>query len=277
MNCQEVLESITAAVDGALSSEIVPIFQDHITQCSQCRAEYELEQITKAFVRNRVRSALAPAELKQRISSAIAQKSISQPFSGFRPQTPFFARQRWRIALALGSMVIIAFVLLILTPSRSHHPHTSPNDGNIIHQTYNNYDGVLDGKIVPQVASSDPAKVQAFIQPAVNFHVSVPKMKRYTLVGGNSSQYQSHPLVHLVYQHGKDVVYLYQARFKDVLEGTSLNLPANVIDELKRTGWYFENQTPDCSLIIWVADSLICCVVADITKDQLLASLQESE
>ena len=102
-------------------------------------------------------------------------------------------------------------------------------------------------------------------------------MKRYTLVGGNSTRYQNEALAHLVYKHGNDIVYLYQAKYQDVLKGTTLNLPSDVIDELRRTGWYFENQIPDCSLIIWVEDSLICCVIADVTKDQLLASLQESE
>jgi mycothiol system anti-sigma-R factor len=275
VTCQEVLESITAAVDGALSNELVPRFQDHITRCDYCRAEFELEGATKSLLRTRLQTHPAPQALRERISAAIAQESATPPLVRRRPG--FFGRPVWRFAFALGATAIAALVFLVVTPSRSHHAHTSPVDGNIIHQTYNNYDGFLDGKLVPQVASSDPSVVQAYIQPAVDFPVNVPRMKRYTLVGGNSTMYGKNHLAHLVYKRDKEVVYLYQARLSDVVNGTSLNLPPEVLEELKRTGWYFENHIPDCSLIVWVTDSIVCCVIADISKDQLLASLQESE
>jgi mycothiol system anti-sigma-R factor len=279
VTCQEVLESITAAVDGALSHELVPRFQDHITRCDHCRAEFELEQATKTLVRSRLRPRTAPDVLRERISAALAEEGAPVLAEPVRPRrrAGLFGRPLWQFALGVGATAVAALVITVVIPSRTHHAHTSPVDGNIIHQTYNNYDGFLDGKLVPQIASSDPSVVQAYIQPAVDFHFNVPKMKRYTLVGGNSTMYGKHHLAHLVYRHDKDVVYLYQARYSDVLDGTSLSLPADALDELKRTGWYFENHVPDCSLIVWVTDSIVCCVIADVSKDQLLASLQESE
>jgi len=276
VTCQEVLESITAAVDGALSHEIVPRFQDHIALCDHCRAEFELERATKSLLRTRLQSQAAPGELRRQISAAIAEETAAAPPLP-RRSPGFFGRPAWRFALAVGTVAFAGLVFLVITPSHSHHRHTSPVDGDIIHQTYNNYDGVLDGNLVPQVTSSDPSVVQAFLQPTVDFRFNVPKMKRYTLVGGTSTVYGKHHLAHLVYKHDKDVVYFYQARYRDVVEGTSLSLPAEVLNELKLTGWYFENHIPDCSLIVWLSDSLVCCVIADISKDQLLASLQESE
>jgi anti-sigma factor (TIGR02949 family) len=273
VTCQEVLESVTAATDGALAHDLLPRFQDHIATCERCRDEYELEQATKVLIRSRLRSKTAPDALRERISAAIARETATPVKRAW-----FFGQPAWRFALAFGATALAALaVLLLLTPSRSHHSHTSPIDGNIIHQTYNNFDGFLDGKLVPEIASSDPSVVQAFIQPAVEFRPNVPKMKRYTLVGGNSTMFGKNHLAHLVYKHDKDIVYLYQARYSDVLNGNSLTLPPDVVDELNRTGWYFENHIPECSLIVWLSDSLVCCVIADVSKDQLLASLQDSE
>ncbi len=276
MNCQGVIESVTAAVDGVLPREIAPQFEDHIAHCPRCRAEYELERATKALIRIRVRACAAPSDLRQRISAAL--ESENPVAIGPQPlRRRLFTWPAWQMMLAAGGVAITVLLLFAITPTKSHHNHSQPADGNIIHQTYNNFDRILDGKIVPQVASSDPAVVEAYIQPRVNFHVKVPRMKRYTLMGGNSSLYQNRALAHIMYRSGHDFVYLYQVRYGDVLEGTALNLPPDVIAELKRTGWYFENHSPDCSLAIWLVDSSICCAIADVKKDELLASLLGSE
>lgn len=272
MNCEEASEHISSAIDGALSADITPQLRDHLSRCTPCRSEFELEQATKRFVRARLPRATAPAELRQRISEAIAREPL--PAAASPSKVKLFRPPYWRLVLSVGTAAAAVAVLFYLPPS-ARHVHTQPVDDNMIHQAYNNYDSILDGKLVPAVASSDPSAVEAFIKPKVHFHPIVPKLKRYALVGGEPAFYRDRCVAHVVYKEGKNVIYLYQACFKDVLDGTSLSLPPNVLAELKRTGWYFENQSRDCSLIVWVVDSSVCCAIADVNRDQLMAALME--
>ena len=96
-------------------------------------------------------------------------------------------------------------------------------------------------------------------------------------MGGRCSEYANERIAHLLYQHKNDVIYLYQIKFHDSFTPGGLQLPHEVMSELQRTGWYFENGKPDCSLAIWITDSTICCAIADITKEQLVASLTENK
>ncbi len=76
MNCQEVLECMTAGVDGTLAAEVLPQFRQHIAECPRCRFEYEFEIATKSIVRNRLPRVAAPLALRNEISRAIASRTI---------------------------------------------------------------------------------------------------------------------------------------------------------------------------------------------------------
>ena len=271
MNCSEVSEHITSAVDGALSAELVPPVKDHLERCPQCRSEFELEGATKRFVGARMKRTAAPQALRSQITLALAREAATVPTGG---GATILRRPLWRVVISVGTAAAAVAFFLFFPPS-AHHLHTQPVDDNMIHQTYNNYDSILDGKIVPAVASSDPGTVEASIQPQVHFRPIVPKLKKYTLVGGEPAHYRGRCVAHVVYKNGKNVVYMYQACYKDVLDGKSLTLPPNVLSDLNRTGWYFENHAPDCSLIVWVVDSSVCCAIADVGRDQLMATLME--
>lgn len=271
MNCQEVLECMTAGVDGTLAAEVLPQFRQHIAECPRCRFEYEFEIATKSVVRHRLPRVAAPPELRNEISRAIAHEQSSPSF--FQTIRDFLIRPTRQMLFAFGTGLAIIAVLFFYNPKKIHHTHTQPVDGNMIHQTYNDFDSVLDGKLVPQIASSDPAVVGTFLEPSVNFHVAFLPMKHCALIGGHSGHYCKHHLAYLFYHIDDNIVYILQTRCSDVLQGGDLNLPENVLQQLKTTGWYSENPKPDCSLVIWVKDSLICCAVSDIPKEQLMASL----
>ncbi|HMD13886.1 MAG TPA: hypothetical protein VKI62_04625, partial [Bacteroidota bacterium] len=261
---------MTAGVDGMLAAEMLSQFHQHISECPRCRFEYEFEIATKSVVRNRLRRVAAPPELRNEISLAIAREQTSPSF--YQMIGDFLIRPSRQMMIAFGTGLAIIAVLFFYTPKRIHHTHTQPVDGNMIHQTYNDFDSVLDGKLVPQIASSDPTVVGTFLEPAVNFHVSFMPMNRCALVGGHSTHYCKHHLAHLFYHLDDNVVYILQTRYSDVLQGGDLNLPENVLQQLKATGRYYENPKPDCSLVIWVKDSLICCAISDIPREQLLTS-----
>ena len=271
MTCQEIKEHITAAVDRRLDGEIKQSFEAHMVQCPDCRSEFELELLTKKYLRARLVRSRAPSAISGRILSQL--NAFADEESSASRMSRLWAFPRLRPALVIGTIALVALVLFLSVPFNTRHRHTSPDDNNILHQSFNNYDAVLDGTLKPQVASSDPAEVKTFFAKSVNYDVKVPHISKCKLIGGLISNYQGKSLAHLVYKHGDEVVYLYQIDMQTVLEGKTLMLPPKVREELLRTGWYTEAPHAKCSLVIWVVDSTLCTAVADMDKSSLIAYL----
>jgi mycothiol system anti-sigma-R factor len=275
VNCNEFQDLITAEIDGELAEEFKSPLQEHLKKCANCWGEYELELSTKAFLRRRLKRAETPAPLRQQITAELAAMAPEPPFGEWLGQ--LFARRSSRAMLAIGSALAVILIILLITPPKPHHPHTQPDDANIIHQAFNNFDGVLDGKITPQVSSDDPAVVRSYFASRVNFNVNCPRHKRFQLMGGTCSHYKDEPVAHVVYKKGGDLIYLYETNFRCVSHGVKLNLPQEALSQLQATGWYIENPKPECTLVVWLVDSTVCCAIADMSKDNLLAFLKEGE
>ena len=273
MTCTEALDLLPAAVDGQIGEELLSKLRLHFSGCPSCLHEFELEQMTKRVVRKYSRSAQSPSHLLHRVKNEVNRERDALG----QAQNP---RRRPSLSsmLVLGGVgaIILLFAMIIPTGSH-HHTHTQPVDGNIIHQTYNNFDSVLSGDIHPEIVTDDPAKVKAFFLPTTDFNVQLPPMRRFKLVGAMCSKYDGKCVAQVIYRGSKDIVYLYQVKLNTVLHGGSgFQVSPEALAQLKRTGWYFENHAPDCSLVMWVVDSTLCCAVADINKDVLFASLTES-
>jgi anti-sigma factor (TIGR02949 family) len=275
MDCSDVQDYLGAVVDGEIDRNILSSINRHVQVCAGCRNELELERITKHLVKTHVPRVGASRALAANIMAQVARTTPEE-----QPSRPWYDALTnlltWRTTFAVSGALAV-LVLLTLFSTKSHHSHAQPVDDNVIHQVYNNFDGVLDGKLVPTVSSADPSTVKAFFGSRVNFTVSVPRLKRCALLGGIFSEYKHTCLAHVVYKHGDKLIYVYQTRFKSVMDSGCLQLPAEAKRDLQQTGWYFENHAPDCSLVLWVVDSTLCCAIADIDKEQLLACLRDAE
>ncbi|MFI5251838.1 MAG: anti-sigma factor family protein [Bacteroidota bacterium] len=278
MECEKILELITASLDGQINQSERLALDAHLPRCPRCKIESDLEAITKTVTRSYLPWKQTPPDVSSRISHLINQRIYSPlPASSSIWSTVFTIPVRKTI-FALGGSIAVFVLILNLIPSNIHHTHGSPKDGNIIHQTYNNYDGIVEGSFAPQVASDDPGVVKSFFTDKTNFKVSVPRLKHCTLIGGMSSFYDDECVAHVVYKYGNNVVYLYETRIDSVMNGLncSLNLPDNVKNDLRKTGWYVESHVPDCTLIIWQPDSTtLCCAVAEVDQEQLWSCLKD--
>jgi anti-sigma factor (TIGR02949 family) len=267
---------ITAEIDGELAESSKAPLTEHLAVCSNCRTDYDLELSTKTFLNRRLKHVETPAHLRQQIMSELALHS-GDPVRTAGWLSAFVSRRSTRGFIALGSALALILIFLVITPSKPGHSHTQPRDANIIHQTFNNFDGVLSGSLSPQISSEDPAVLDTYFASRVNFKVNCPKHKSYKLLGGVCSHFNDEPVANVVYRKGQDVVYLYETNFHCVCRGTHLNLPQAAMDQLHATGWYIENPKPECTLAVWLIDSTVCCAIADMSQDKLLAFLKEGE
>ncbi len=272
MDCSTFQEYISAAVDGALDDKEKFALDEHVKKCHDCRNELELEQFTKNTLLRTIQRASAPAAL----TTSIVAQLLNEPSSVKAQSKKWeFMLPTWKTAFVFSGG-LAAVVILFVVLSGLHHSHTNPIDGNIIHQTYNNFDSILDGDIKPQVVSDKPEVVQSFLASKANFNVHVPKLKRCSLVGGVFSQYKNEGIAHVIYKQNNDIIYIYQAQLGKVINEQTLQLSDQAKRDLLTTGWYFENHSPNCSLIIWTVDSTVCCAIADISRGNLLAYLTDT-
>lgn len=178
--------------------------------------------------------------------------------------------RRTIFAMSGVAAVVLLFVLL---PTKPGHSHTQPNDSNIIHQAFNTFDSVIDGRIKPEVTCEDAQTLLKFFDSRVNFRVNVPTIQRAKLLGGVSN-YRSESLAHVVLQNGNETVYLYQTGLNSVIRPHSLTLAPEILEKLERGEWYVSNPKSDCSMVAWLRDSTLCLAIADMEKDRLVAYLK---
>ena len=275
MNCQEALELVTPAVDGKLSIGVEAQLQEHFEKCHACRSEFELERITKRVLKQHLHLVPVPRALSARITAGLAAETSARPAPEFQI-FKFLLQPTWR-TLATVATAAVAILLFVLVPLKPQHSHARPLDGDVINQTYNNFSEVLKGGMVPAISSEDPSAVEKYIDSRVGFHAHVPKFKHCRLVGGVFSHYNDENVANVIYRQKDNLVYLYQARLGSVMAGRTLHIPDCAKKELLGGGYYFENQCPGCTLVLWVMDSTVCCAVADMDKPELLTVIKDTE
>lgn len=279
MNCKQACELITASLDGQVEEGLRPALDTHLSSCPPCRNEAELERMTKMITKRSLPLITTPPNVAAHIAEMLLEED-RHPAKRKSEWSDIFSLPIRTTVLAMGGAAAIFAILIFLLPTKSTHLHAAPKDGNIIHQTYNDYDDLLQGSLVPQIASDDPGTVKAYLAKKADFNVDVPRLHHCTLMGAFSSQYNDECVAHVIYKHGTDVIYLYETRVDSVMNGEScsLNLPEEVKTQLKKTGWYVESHDPNCSLMIWLSDSkTLCCAMAEMDKDRLLACLKQGE
>jgi anti-sigma factor (TIGR02949 family) len=267
VDCREFLENVTSAVDERLPADLKAAFAHHMTACPECGKEYRLEAAVKSLVRSRCRKMETPPGIKSRLTATLS--AAPTPAHNSSSWLDFFRRPYIRPALgvAVAAVAVLFYALL---------PQNTPfSPGNVIAQSLDNYQGVMSGRIKPQVVSDKPETVLGFFVGKTEFTVLVPKLKSCSLVGGVLNDYSGVPLAHVVYTHENDLIYMYQACWESVLSGEKLRLPDSVVSELKRTGWFVETVPDGNTVVLWCKGNTLCSAVSHMEKSQLVACLTE--
>ena len=274
MECRKYQEHITAAVDNALEKTEREALESHLADCPSCRNAYEIETLTRNLVRTRCQRKRAPGHVLQHISQHLEQEGRqSTPLPWWRTlvESSYF-----KPAVAFAA-ACIAVIFLVNNPSlnspRVIEASLLPQN-DIIKQSLANHVAVVAGEITPQVVSSQAESVEGFFAGKTTFPVVLPKMSDCTLVGGVLNDFGGEALAHVVYNYNNsEIIYVYEACWKTVLNGSPFHLGRDVLDELKRTNRY-STTTPDGrSLVLWTNGRTLCAAVSRIDVSSLIACL----
>lgn len=274
MNCKEFQELISAAVDCQLTEDELAAFKDHRVKCPPCRFEFEAEGATKLAIRTRAHRVRTPSHVALQIAEQLGREQSGEHVPWL---TEFFGRPL--VKPAFGFALAFVAVLLLLRGSTSNSPVTQAGFGSndVILQSLMNYRAVVDGKIKPQLASSEPAKLAGFFSDITDYSVHLPKMRDCRLVGGVQSEFAGTKLAHIMYKHDTEMVYIYQACWSTVMKGEKLCLPKEAKDELIRTGWFSATQPDGRTVVLWAKGRTLCAAVARMSKEDLITCLTSGE
>jgi len=277
VDCQEFQRCITAAVDRRLSDEDLRSFHEHAGTCFPCRNEFEVERVTKSVVRARVGMVQTPADLMERISDCLDTESRhphgAVPLWWDTLRNSLYLKPL--LAFAAGAAAVI---LLLNDPDEATGiRQASLLPGNVLEQSLLNYHAVVNGTILPEIEGTTSGPVEEFFRGKTTFPVHVPQMRECDRVGGTLNTYSGVALAHLVYRLRGEVVYLYQACWKEVQKGSTIALPEEVRDDLRRTGWHTISRSDGYSMVLWTQDGTLCSAVAHLPAQELRACLEGTE
>jgi anti-sigma factor (TIGR02949 family) len=276
VDCQDFRQWITAAVDDRLSDEDMRLFRQHAVACTPCRTEFEIEAVTKSVVRSHVEMVRTPPDLIARISDSLDDERHHPRGTGTRWREVLRDSVYFKplLAFAVGALAII---LLLREPDESSAlRQASLLPVNILEESLQNYQAVVNGTIRPQVEGSSGTPIEEFFRGKTTFSVHVPRMRECEFVGGVLNDYAGVALAHVVYRHRGEVVYLYEACWEEVQKGSILSLPDDVREELRRTGWHTIARSDGYSMVLWTREGTLCTAVAHLPAADLRARLEDA-
>ena len=136
---------------------------------------------------------------------------------------------------------------------------------------------MIKGNVVPEVVSDRRENVRTYFQGKTGFPVFIPAMKECTLVGGSVNEYHGMRLANVIYRHGLQYIYLYQACRESVMKGDTLHLSAQAKTDLDRTGWHCCKAPDGTAVVLWARGRTLCAAVAPLNSEHLMAHLAEAD
>ena len=273
MNCNEIHELSGDVLDRSLPGEKKSDFFAHLKACPPCRNEYEIELLAKSVIRRTLKLVPTPPE----VSKTIHQLIQGQAGGTIKKQSWLSRLSSWRFlapTLATG-VVVAALTFLLILPlgtSNDEYTHTAAND--IINQSLTNFSLAQSGELKPSmIACYSDVIVGYFQKQNVEFVVSVPSDDSCDWYGAMANTYDGVKLAHIIYKRGDDLLYVYEVKKTEALEGSALSLPAAAKESLTQTGWYTDPQHKDCNVVLWTVNETLCAAVSTMKKDRLLAFL----
>lgn len=271
MNCREIQELTGDALDRNLSGDRKFDFLAHIKVCPPCRNEYEIELLAKNVVGRTLKHLPTPQAVSQAILRLVRNEGEAPRFSWF---SRLFSWRFLAPALGLG-ILLIALTVILVTPNDSSNKaylHTAEND--IINQSLHNFALVQSGQLKPSmIACYSDVIVGYFQKQNVEFAVSVVSDDSCDWYGAVANTYDGVNVAHIVYKPGDELLYVFEVKKTDALEGSVLSLPAAARESLARTGWYTDPQHEECNVVLWTVNETLCAAVSTMKKDRLLAFL----
>jgi len=274
VDCRSFQGHLGDAIDRYLPESVRQDFEAHLELCRKCRNDFELEKLSKQVVHRTVKYVGTPTAIQAYVLHSLQEQyeNVQIPAKGWLYW--FLTRRAWAPALASG-LVVAVFILFLTTQRDSSDAltdHSAAND--LINQSFKNFALVRSGELKPELVVSCPESVAGYFRNSkIDFAVDVVEMPNCEWYGAMAVEHAGVKMAHVAYRMGEDWMFLCEAKHEDVMQSANLSLPPAAKTALAATGWYTDPAHPDCSVVMWKTDGVLCTAVSTMKKEKLLALL----
>ena len=283
VDCRESHELMSGAVDNELSNEEASEFYDHIEICGSCKDEFELERLTKSYIRKKITFVDVPLDVESAIIEQITSYGGVELRQGFFPR--FFSSNLLQPTFAVLLIVLMAVVLVFVNrdyvimpapPIESIENAQSSNVQDVLTLAEDDFQNVLDGTFKPQITTGRTADVAEFINRNTGYNITVPEVPRAEWIGGSVSTFNGVKIAHLVYKVGESYIYIYSFP-KGFAKSKKIFLPHACKRVMESKKWFWELDSNGDTQAVWCSGDHVYIATANVGKRDLGTALQQKQ
>ena len=189
MDCRESRDLMSGAVDNRLLRNESQGFYDHIEICGSCRDEYELEKLTKAYIKRKITFVDVPYDVKEMIMAQFSSEIDREKNRGFFSR--LFSNELFQPVFAVGIVAVLGIILffankgnILLPASREPVKAAQTAQQDAFSLTEINFQDILSGKFKPQMTAVAATDVASYINKNAGYSVELPSVSSADWIGG---------------------------------------------------------------------------------------------
>ena len=211
----EMRKDYTAAfVDEEIQDELLRQDVKHrIDSDKDFAIDYKVQLLVKNLIREKVSHRHAPAKVRLKILKSIGAETKTEKSAG-----SFFTNIFEKPAFSFATVLVVVFAIALIIINRGgfiekkDYALEQLGERNMFVQAQNNFNSILQGKLTPQLASSESKEILKFFhEKGVKYSTIVPDLSDWSIVGAVVSEDSGEKFAHHVYANKTgELAYLFQ-------------------------------------------------------------------
>jgi hypothetical protein len=272
----DIRKDLTAAlVDNEILDESLKYqLVSKIETDTDLRYDYIVQNLVKTLIKEKVSYQSVPEKVRKKVLKKIQPKELKSKSS-----SSLFAGFFSRPALSFATVILVVLATLLILINRPEF--TEPKDfaleqlgdDNMFVQAKNNFTSILEGKLAPQLVSSNPSEIKNFfVSSGVKYSTIVPEMPKWDLLGAVVSEDRGEKFAHHVYANPEgEIVYLFQVEESYLQTHEIIKLTDDLLLYLDEGNCY-TTLTDDYSTLMSKSGNNIYAVVSNASLDDISQS-----
>lgn len=269
-------KDLTAAlVDNELQDESLKkqLIKEMETD-ADLKYDYMVQSLVKNLIREKIRFQETPEKVRNKVLKKIQPKGFKNQADQFT-FGGFFSRPAFSFATAI--IIVVSVILILMNRPGGVEPADFAleqlGDDNMFVQANNNFQSIIEGRLAPQLISSDPQEIKNFFESSgVNYNTSIPESPRWELLGAVVSEDKGEKFAHHVYSNEDgELVYLFQVDQSYLQSHEILNITDDFLAYLEQGNCY-TTVKDNVTTLMAKSDNIIYAVVSNAAVDDISQS-----
>lgn len=262
---------ITGLVDGEINDSSLK--QEIIARIESDKSlliDYKVQLLVKNLVKEKIIWKPTPDKVKvkvlKKINSQIKVENSNSIFSNLFEKPAF--------SFATAFVVILAIVLIVFNRPdqviKKNFEIEQAGSKNMFIQAKNNFNSIVEGKLLPQITSENSDQIQSFFkEKGVTYSTAVPELKDWNLLGAVVSEDGGEKFAHHVYVNARGkLAYLFQVDESYLYSHEIITLSDDLIKYLDEGYCYSTNSGGSTTLFTKVNNN-ICAIVSNENQKEI--------